>query len=217
MKCGEVRELLMESARGGASAGVLQHVQECAECKRALQNQKMLSAGMKALVASDTDAPSRVVEAELLARFALRARPRSLALPWGAVAAAAAILAGVFIWTAPRRLEEPLPPIAVKPPEPVWMAPVERASVDRPKPARRRVQPAKQVAVQAEVESPFVPIPYAAPLLATERAEFVRVNLSATALASLGMPVSGAAPDTRLNAELMLGENGLARAVRLVK
>jgi hypothetical protein len=75
----------------------------------------------------------------------------------------------------------------------------------------------KNAAVQAEVEAPFALIPYAAPLLATERAEIVRVNLSASALATMGVPVWGADPNMRLNAELVLGENGLARAVRLVQ
>ena len=67
-----------------------------------------------------------------------------------------------------------------------------------------------------EAESQFIPIPYAAPLLPTERAEIVRVNLPVAALANMGMQVLGAEPGMRLNADLVLGENGLARAVRFV-
>jgi hypothetical protein len=62
----------------------------------------------------------------------------------------------------------------------------------------------------------FVAVPYSMPIGPNERAELVRVNVSVTALAQWGMPVSTFSPNQRVTAEVVLGEDGLARAVRLV-
>jgi hypothetical protein len=62
----------------------------------------------------------------------------------------------------------------------------------------------------------FIPVPYATPIGQYERADLVRVNVPISALAQWGLPVSGFNPDQRVDAEVVIGEDGLARAVRLI-
>jgi hypothetical protein len=62
----------------------------------------------------------------------------------------------------------------------------------------------------------FIAVPYASPIGPYERADLVRVNVPVTALAQWGLPVSTFNPNQRVDAEVVLGEDGLARAVRLV-
>lgn len=229
MNCGEVQEKLMGIARGFNDAAALDHVRECAECARALVNQRTLSAGLKSIASNETAEPSLALEAGLLAHFDRVRKPRRRFPLWlvpALAGAAAGILAWVFLAPAPRSVTRPVEPVrTVKAaPPPVSVAPKmpeasRSVALRLAKVPRRRVPPTKveQAAAQPEQEAPFTAIPYAAPLLPTERAEVVRVNLSATALSSMGVPVWGADPGMRLNAELVVGENGLARAVRLVR
>lgn len=221
MNCFECREKLMEMARGGVDAPEANlHVVGCAECERAWLNQQSLSAGLRSIAANETAAPSAMLESRLLARFT--PVPKRLFPAWTvpALACAAAVVAMVWIpmvwipmvWIAAAPARHPSKVTPVVSPQPPAAA-VTTATVSAAKPERRRQRkPARR-----RVEEPFVRIPYAAPLLPTERAEIVRVNLSARALESLGMPVVGADPDMRLNADLILGENGLARAVRIIQ
>jgi hypothetical protein len=67
-----------------------------------------------------------------------------------------------------------------------------------------------------KVEDPFVPIPYVTPLAPYERADVVRVNLPVTALVAAGVPVSTAAPSLTMQADVIVGQDGRAHAIRLV-
>jgi hypothetical protein len=65
-------------------------------------------------------------------------------------------------------------------------------------------------------ESEFVVVPFVEPIGPNERAQLVRVNVPVGALVKWGLPVNGANPYQRVNAEVVLGEDGLARAVRFI-
>ena len=219
MNCAAFQEKLRDMARGREDAAALDHVRECEECERALLNQRTLSAGLRAIAANEAAAPSRELEAELLAHFDSPGKSRKVSLWWAvpAFAGLMAVLAWLWMGRVPQQVQGPERVVARMPEAHAISAPV----VPTVKVAARRIpRRVKRAVVQPvlppEPEAPFTPIPYAAPLQATERAEIVRVNLSATALASIGIPVWGADPAMRVNAELVLGENGLARAVRLV-
>ncbi len=49
-----------------------------------------------------------------------------------------------------------------------------------------------------------------------ERGELVRVSLPASALQKAGFEVEGAGPDDKVEVDVLMGEEGLARAVRFV-
>ena len=68
----------------------------------------------------------------------------------------------------------------------------------------------------ASTPDEFVTVPYSAPIGPYERAELVRVNVPVTALTQWGLSIPAFDPSQRVNADVVIGEDGLARAVRLV-
>ncbi len=62
----------------------------------------------------------------------------------------------------------------------------------------------------------FVPLPYADTYGPLEAGEIVRVQLGSAALESLGFPVAGADAGQQVLADVLVGQDGLPRAVRLV-
>ena len=67
-----------------------------------------------------------------------------------------------------------------------------------------------------ESEQPFVPIPYVTPLGAYERAEIVRMEVPVAALIAAGLPMRTTDPGARAEADVVVGQDGRARAVRLI-
>lgn len=79
-------------------------------------------------------------------------------------------------------------------------------------------QKAADVAVSDEQqEAAFYPLPEAEALPPLENAVVVRVQLPVSSLESMGVPVAGEQPDGSVQADLLLGQDGLARGVRLVE
>ncbi len=80
---------------------------------------------------------------------------------------------------------------------------------------RKSVAPPENVEVaetahrQPEV---FVEIPYAPPFSAYDEGQVVRVNMPGSSVRRLGLPVSV----DRVQADVLLGNDGIARAIRLV-
>ena len=62
----------------------------------------------------------------------------------------------------------------------------------------------------------FMPVGMAPPLRTDEFVQAVRVRIGAEDLWRLGMPVNPTFPDARITADFLVGEDGRARAVRLV-
>jgi len=68
----------------------------------------------------------------------------------------------------------------------------------------------------ATTTDPFITIPYAEPLAPYERAELQRVKLTRGTLLAMGLPTDVPDADEPMNAELMVGEDGIPRAVRIL-
>ena len=87
-------------------------------------------------------------------------------------------------------------------------------------PFAKHAGPAAPVGVElapiTQAEAPFVPIPYLAPPAPYERIEVVRMQLPVAALIAAGVPVRTADPGARVEADVVVGQDGRARAVRLV-
>jgi hypothetical protein len=60
----------------------------------------------------------------------------------------------------------------------------------------------------------FIPVAYAEPLRPEESARIVRVRVPRTTLVSFGLPVNPERLDDRIEADVLLGEDNLVRAVR---
>jgi hypothetical protein len=65
-------------------------------------------------------------------------------------------------------------------------------------------------------ETAFVSLPYAADPATLENGAVVRVVLSRSALASLGLPVADVGVTEQVPADIVLSEDGAPQAIRLV-
>jgi hypothetical protein len=77
-------------------------------------------------------------------------------------------------------------------------------------------QPVPVVEDVQESDQAFVPIPYVTPLGQYERAEVVRMEVPVAALIAAGLQVRTADPGARAEADVLVGQDGRARAVRLI-
>jgi hypothetical protein len=79
-------------------------------------------------------------------------------------------------------------------------------------------RPTFRSAAQDELATNFYPLPYGSGLPLDDGWEIVRVSMPSSALAKFGVPVPGEpSSTTTIKADLVLGEDGLARAIRFVE
>jgi hypothetical protein len=87
---------------------------------------------------------------------------------------------------------------------------------EKPKTTPVSVAVAAQIGDE-ESDTSFYPLPEAEALPAVENATVVRVQLPVSSLQLMGVPVSEERADSSVEADLLLGQDGLARGVRLVQ
>jgi len=158
---------------------------------------------LKALADQDREleAPEAV---ELRLRSAFRRKYARAKWPYFAIAAAVAILA--FYLERPKpHITPPVAKQEVVVPQ-VVEVPVSKPVVRRV--ARRKPQP-------REVVTEFFPLMEDPPPF--ERGELLRVSLPASALRGVGLPVSEDRLTDRVQADILVGQEGLARAIRFVR
>lgn len=76
--------------------------------------------------------------------------------------------------------------------------------------------PAAPAPAVTEAEQPFVPIPYVLPPDPYERVEVVRMKMPVAALVAAGFQMQTADQSAEAEADVMVGQDGRARAVRLI-
>jgi hypothetical protein len=229
--CQAVREMLMDVARGASAENLLRahlnllraHLDDCPDCRRRLANERMLSAGLAASAARDV--PPARVQAAVLAEFRRAHKQVPIRRPfikWVALAAAAMILLALFVTTrhSPQKTVTTVAP-PPQTPLPVHPAPIAPAAIAKvPKPVKRRhaakVQPPPPVETQ-EVATDFFEIPYTEPLRPGERADVFRMQMPRANMAVFGLPVTGGHLDSRITADVLIGEDGVMRAVRFIR
>jgi hypothetical protein len=145
----------------------------------------------------ELEAPA-AVEMRLRGAFKKRYAHRK----WPYFAIAAAIVAAVFLWPKPQTIRIAV----VAPPVPVLPA------FSIAKPVAKKVVHRKQ---PKEVMTAFYSLLDDAPPF--EHGELLRVNLTAAAMRSVGLPVSEEHLDDPVLADVLVGEEGLARAIRFVR
>jgi hypothetical protein len=140
---------------------------------------------------------------------------------------AVAIVAGLGVWSThpgatARQIVRPLlHPVA--PPAPRQLVagipaqPVRRTHhiVRKHVPLKHSSSPA-QVAVR-EVATPFFDLPFSDSALPLDQATVIRVELPRSALELAGLPVEEDRRNQRIRADLVVGADGLARAIRFVE
>jgi len=185
-----------------------------------------LRRALRALAAYDrlAEAPESV-EARVLAGFR-RARRRDLMWKGVAGSVAAAAVVGVVILTpwraAVTEVEDPLADAharavmrgsgqIVESQEAGLPAAVEIA----PEPARRVAAAPVERAAPREMVTEFFPLMDVMPPM--ERAEVWRVTVPASTLQTVGLPVNPERWSEQIQADVLVGEEGMARAIRFVR
>jgi hypothetical protein len=173
---------------------------------------------LRALAENDGDreAPPEV-EARLLAAFHSR---RGSGWRWAAiVATAAAVVIALLLWPSrrPKPAVSAAPPIsqasAAARPAPVAVAP---ANVTRtPRKLARKVTALPQRPQPREVVTDFFPLMNPEPSF--ERGQILRVQLPAAAMQTVGLPVREEHLGDLVQADVLVGEEGIPRAIRFVR
>ena len=244
MNCHSLRDAIVEMARGehagpGTLAAIESHLEHCAACASLLKRERRLSQGLRALSAAAPAAPSEALRRRLLDVFAERqpaqpdvARGASRIAGNGWLRAAAAVLVaagGVLLWSStgdqpandkPRgestSVAEIRTPEAIQPAASVRSAAdVRRGSAtaratQHPRRSRQRALPAVVRPVG------FIALPGAAGLPDFESGEIVRIEIPLTSLPTYGIEILPDAQGSPVEADLLVGQDGQARAIRLV-
>jgi hypothetical protein len=242
MKCHSLRDAIVEQARGGTigpgtAAAIESHLEHCAACAALMTRERQLSEGLRALAASAAaEEPSDALGQRLLEvfaeRHAIQRRPgMSAAGPWMRVAAAVTLVAAAAaLWWGVRsgpakdnRLRPQVaaagqpgpvqaPDAGVAPADPARQTLPAATTAGRPRGARQRNVRAAPV-VRA---TGFVSIPGTDGLPDFESGEIVRVEIPLTSLPTYGIEILPDARRTPVAADLLVGQDGRARAIRLV-
>jgi anti-sigma factor RsiW len=200
MNCQEFWNTIPELGDGGGDGG--RHLLECPACAARMSRHRELAAGFRAVAAGlrRVEAPPRV-EARLRSAFRRRTEGESRALPrrWMPVATWAAAFATMFALAA--FLVRDRQPEAARPP------------------AQRAIELA-MLLPQADSDG-FIPLPNSPGFAAGDTADadevnLVRVELPRSAMIALGLDVSEDRAEELVEADVMLGSNGMARAVRFL-
>ncbi len=83
--------------------------------------------------------------------------------------------------------------------------------------APRRATASDDVTVASETVTDYIPLTYLADATALESGTVIRVELSPSALIAMGAPVNVERTDSRVKADVVVGDDGVARAVRFVQ
>lgn len=224
MTCAEFDIIVHDVARPDAldkPAAVIAkfHARTCERCATRLAQAQVLASALETVAqdSADLGAPARL-EPVLVSAF--REHRRSLErkqhrqrrtrlrwVEWSALAAAAAVLLAIGAWnfSRPRVSGMKTNPSVVTSPATSdangasqQAAPVETTTLEDP-------------------SSDFVPVPYGESLSSDDSGLVVRVSMTRSALGSLGYPVDEVHAGDVVQADLLVGEDGLPRAVRLVQ
>jgi len=194
MSCHDHDDAVLDLARGvtprpGTEGAALAHLETCAACAAKLERERAITAGMRALAAA-TPGPADPDAME-----------RRLVDELAAMTTEATTGTGRTHGTRwPTWLAAAAAVLVAVGLSYLWRAPV--------------APPAPAPAAAANTD--FVPWPGAAALPAFEYGELVRTELPASVLPLLGFDAPDTPPDATVAADVIYGQDGQARAVRLV-
>jgi hypothetical protein len=233
MTCREFDEIVhgyvrMELLDVRLREAALEHTAVCSLCASRMAEAIALAEANEAVSkrTQHQQTPPRV-ESALLAEFRSQHRRASWrrTLEWSSIGAAAAVLL-IFLWTMgfrARGTSQPAPakdvsshsnaPLDVKGPAPVSADGAAQAAAENTSDAT-----AGDVTSGANyVAADFVPVPFTGAIASDDPGMVVRVQLTRASLAQLGYPVAEAPDDDLIQADVLVGEDGWPRGVKLVQ
>jgi hypothetical protein len=231
------------AVEASAHARALEHAEICAQCAARRTREQRMTAGLQALAVEEAaiDAPERIRSA-LRAAFdeqqaAAAAPPVSLRsarhkLLWGMAAAAMLLLSTITtaLWLREQRAKvddkkavvtnHPIQQKTQGDPTEMPTGAQRAGAIHSPKAARssgrsvrRRTLPVKESADDA---GELFPLTFVAKSGPTEFVQTVRIEISRSKLLSMGLPVNIDRGEGPIKADLIIGEDGVARAVRII-
>lgn len=231
MDCNEFTSMLDDLERewlmpAGVRVQALQHAESCDHCRARLAEARVLSLELRALARDDEKLrPPAPLEAALLAAFRGQSRRRmrlGRGLAWAGAAAGLAVAAWLLtvrilprsapaspaIMQAAQSARAPQPPPAA----PAVKRPLETAARHAP---RRRSAPASTAPAALDSTGEFIALSPWATSYPVGDAMVLRVQLPRSAAALVGLPLGGDMSGT-VTADVVLGQDGIARAIRFL-
>ncbi len=135
---------------------------------------------------------------------------------------AAALVVGLGIWSSTRHrapvavTHSPVAAAPVTPPVQERTVVAENSSEAKPRPRVRR-KSLRVRAAEVPPDPPFMAIPYAPPISENDRVEVYRVRMPRATVAGYGLPIEPGFLGGSVTADLAVGNDGIARAVRFVR
>jgi hypothetical protein len=219
------------------------HMEGCERCAARLAEERALLARMRAVVVemAGEEPPARVDETLLAAFrartaatdsstvFAGQGRVRHMS-GWKLAAVAAGILILISVmaifWRSassrkPQGEERAVAPTPINTPvhqaEPPYGRVLVAAEQPKNEPKRARRRAPVSDSDEAEVVTQFFPLREGEDLTTLDSLQVVRVELPGSALGEVGLPVDPETADDPVKADVVLGQDGLARAIRFVR
>ncbi len=189
------------------------HLAECPACREWAASESALTTALADLSRQSTAAAAPPqVESAVMAAFARHKQARRHAI-WRKAAWAVPLAAGLLLF-ALLRPKQPAPQIAreIAPAPAPAVAPENPARVAAAEP-RRATRP---VVRNTEYVTDFVPLRFGKPLESGEPVMVVRMELQGSQLRKLGLPVAPDDASGTVKADVLLGGDGLAKAIRFV-
>ena len=232
MDCNHFEKLLESLERdapmvANLRAAALQHAESCGDCRARLAAARLLRLELQALASEDEklQTPARVKENLLSAFREQGPRPARLGsrLSW-AVVAAAVVLAGWLLVEQPwRNTGSPVAPRiqvakSASLPQLGPVAPKVRAEnkIAVTKRVRRPPRP-RGMRTSADTADDFVALSSGGSWYPMGDGMVVRVQVPRSAPALVGLPISSGDVSGTVTADVVLGEDGVARAIRFVQ
>ncbi len=228
MTCREFDEVVhgfvrMELLDVNVREAALEHAAHCELCSERMADAAALAEAseMMGKSARGEQSPPRV-EASLLVAFRNHHRRASWrrSLEWATVGASAAVLL-VFLWTVSGRSKGPSSPVPKRDVSSQSGMPLEAKTPAASKPDV--AAPAVDAVVadapvtETYAASDFVPVPFTGAITADDPGMIVRVQLTRSSLAQLGYPVAETPDEDLILADVLVGEDGWPRGVKLIQ
>ncbi|MBP1595530.1 MAG: hypothetical protein H6Q05_907 [Acidobacteria bacterium] len=220
MNCQDFEDLILDLARKGTGseawrASAMEHAGSCPLCRRRLDDQLALTEALRLAAEDNAESPSRL-ETAVLSAFRERQgkllqqqqagsrRRFSWAPAWGIAAALTVAVLGfaLFRTLTPARLT---------------------GSLSAGKEAGDALQPGTGGSAGPRVERPsvevstdFIQLTSGAGIASMESGQLVRVLLPRSAVAAYGLPFNRELADRPVAAQVLVGQDGMARAIRFL-
>jgi hypothetical protein len=229
MTCREFDEVVhgivrMELLDVNVREAALEHRAHCKSCAARMATAIALAEASEIVGRSvrDQETPPQV-QAALLAAYRNHHRRGAWrrSIEWASVGAAAAVLL-VFLWTVGGRSKGQPSPTPRKDTSRQSMEPFDakgQTAGRRTEPALAETGPDVTAASARETyaTSDFVPVPFAGAINSDDPGMVVRVQLTRASLAQLGYPVAETPDEDLIRADVLVGEDGWPRGIRLVQ